>query len=83
MTSASWRTSKNETSPYSRPTGTLRDEEIRQELAQFGRAGVPLYLLYNPEEPNRPKILPELLSVDLVLDELSQVRETTNKKAGF
>ncbi len=62
---------------------TLRDEEIRQELAQFGRAGVPLYLLYNPEEPNRPKVLPELLSVDLVLDELSQVRETTNRKAGF
>ena len=52
---------------------TLRDESIRRELARFGRAGVPLYLLYDPTKPGDPEILPELLSVDLVLDSLSNL----------
>ncbi|MFP6638996.1 MAG: protein-disulfide reductase DsbD domain-containing protein [Myxococcota bacterium] len=52
---------------------TLRDERIRQELARFGRAGVPLYLLYDPRRPTRPHVLPELLTVDRVLDALGQI----------
>ena len=31
--------------------------------AEFGRAGVPLYLLYVPETPDSPRVLSELLSV--------------------
>lgn len=54
---------------------TLRDETIRTELARFGRAGVPLYLLYDPARPGRPRVLPELLSVDLVLDALAELGE--------
>jgi thiol:disulfide interchange protein DsbD len=54
---------------------TLRDEAIRAELARFGRAGVPLYLLYDPRRPGRPQVLPELLSVDLVLDALAELGE--------
>ena len=50
---------------------TLRDEEIRAELARFGRAGVPLYLLYDPRRPGSPRILPELLTVDGVLEAVS------------
>jgi len=46
---------------------TRRDETIRQELARFGRAGVPLYLVYRPEAPDAPELLPELLSVEGVL----------------
>jgi len=41
---------------------TRRDESIRSELAKFGRAGVPLYLLYSPDAPTKPRVLSELLS---------------------
>jgi thiol:disulfide interchange protein DsbD len=49
---------------------TKRDETIRAELARHGRAGVPMYLVYHPSRPDEPEVLPELLSVDLVLDAL-------------
>jgi thiol:disulfide interchange protein DsbD len=49
---------------------TRRDEAIRQELARHGRAGVPMYLVYSPQAPARPAVLPELLTVDGVLDAL-------------
>ncbi len=49
---------------------TRRDEAIRAELARFGKAGVPLYLVYTPEAPDRPLLLPELLTVDRVLEAL-------------
>ena len=41
---------------------TRRDEQIRSKLAEFGRAGVPLYLVYRPERPSEPEVLSELLS---------------------
>jgi thiol:disulfide interchange protein/DsbC/DsbD-like thiol-disulfide interchange protein len=41
---------------------TRRDETIRKKLAEFGRAGVPLYLVYSPDAPNHPQVLSELLS---------------------
>jgi thiol:disulfide interchange protein len=41
---------------------TRRDESIRAKLAEFGRAGVPLYLVYSPDAPNDPEVLSELLS---------------------
>jgi thiol:disulfide interchange protein/DsbC/DsbD-like thiol-disulfide interchange protein len=43
---------------------TRRDERIRSELARFGRAAVPLYLVYDPAKPGEPQLLPEILSVD-------------------
>jgi cytochrome c biogenesis protein CcdA len=46
---------------------TRRDEAIRTELARFGRAGVPLYLVYHPSEPERPVLLPEVLTADILL----------------
>jgi thiol:disulfide interchange protein DsbD len=49
---------------------TRRDETIRAELARFGKAGVPLYLVYHPDAPDEPKVLSELLTVDQVLDAL-------------
>jgi thiol:disulfide interchange protein len=51
---------------------TRRDAGIGSELARHGRAGVPLYLVYAAGEPDRPQVLPELLSVDLVLDALAR-----------
>lgn len=49
---------------------TLYDEEIRQVLASFGKAGVPMYLVYAPGSPADPEVLPELLTVDLVVEAL-------------
>jgi len=53
---------------------TRRDEVIRKKLAEFGRAGVPLYLVYSPDAPNRPQVLSELLSRREVLSALSGPR---------
>jgi thiol:disulfide interchange protein DsbD len=41
---------------------TQRDEAIAAELARFGKGGVPMYLVYDPDEPDRPTVLPELLT---------------------
>lgn len=46
---------------------TRRDEGIRRKLAEFGRAGVPLYLVYSPDRPATPRVLSELLSTGEVL----------------
>lgn len=47
---------------------TRPDESIRQELANFGRGGVPMYLFYSPENPDEPELLPELLSPNMLLE---------------
>lgn len=52
---------------------TRRDETIRAELARFGKAAVPLYLVYTPGS-KQPIVLPELLTVDLVLAALDAKR---------
>lgn len=49
---------------------TRRDEAVRAELARFGRSAVPFYLVYRPEAPEDPTVLPELLTVDLVIEAL-------------
>ncbi len=51
---------------------TLRDETIRRELARHGKAGVPVYLVYDPSRPERPLVLPELITVDAVLKALER-----------
>lgn len=46
---------------------TLRDDYITEALAEHGRSGVPLYVLY-PADPDRePIILPQVLTQDIVL----------------
>jgi thiol:disulfide interchange protein len=49
---------------------TRRDDTIRAELQRHGRAGVPLYLVYDPERPGDPKILPEILSEGVLVETL-------------
>ena len=53
---------------------THRDEAIRAELARFGKAGVPLYVLWFPAAPEAPRVLPELISVDGLVEALSEER---------
>lgn len=50
------------------------DAAIRARLADFGKAGVPMYLLYAPNA-STPHILPELLTTDGLLAALAAARE--------
>jgi thiol:disulfide interchange protein/DsbC/DsbD-like thiol-disulfide interchange protein len=48
---------------------TNRDPAITQALAAFGRAGVPLYLVYNSKPGSaEPVVLPQLLTASIVQD---------------
>jgi thiol:disulfide interchange protein DsbD len=58
---------------------TRRDERIRRELARFGKAGVPLYLVYQPGAAE-PQVLPELLSTERMLGAL-EIRERDHVQA--
>ena len=52
---------------------TRRDPAITAALASFGRNGVPLYLVYHSAD-QLPLMLPELLTVDIVLAALADGR---------
>lgn len=45
---------------------------ISQELQRFGRAGVPLVLVYPKDKAREPIVLPEFLTPKMVLDALEQ-----------
>ena len=47
---------------------TRRDARISAKLAEFGRAGVPMYLLVSPSTPDKPEVLNELLTADTLID---------------
>lgn len=51
---------------------TSRNREISDALAGFGRNGVPLYVYYAAGD-RTPRLLPELLTQDIVLDALHSV----------
>jgi len=53
---------------------TNRDAEISGVLKELGRAGVPLYLFWAPGA-DRPKILPQVLTEQLILSELSSIQQ--------
>ena len=50
---------------------TRKDEKIATKLEEFGRTGVPLYLLY--PSVGKPIILPEILTEDILFTYLSEV----------
>lgn len=49
---------------------TDRDPEITALLEEFGRAGVPLYVIYPPT--GTPRVLPQVLTPALVVDALQE-----------
>jgi thiol:disulfide interchange protein DsbD len=51
---------------------TRRDPAIARRLAAHGRAGVPMYLVYSPARPDQPEVLPELLTLDIVVSALER-----------
>jgi len=53
---------------------TNRNADITQSLSNFGRSGVPLYVLYPAGlDQTKPVILPQVLTPDLVRDALASV----------
>ena len=54
---------------YLKADWTRRDAGIAAELASFGRAGVPLYLVYGADGGD-PAILPAILTEGLVVKAL-------------
>jgi thiol:disulfide interchange protein DsbD len=60
---------------YLKADWTRRDAMITEELRRHGRSGVPLYLLY-PAGQGAPKILPQVLTEGLVLQALSDIRNS-------
>lgn len=54
---------------YLKGDWTRRDEAITQYLAQFGRNGVPLYVVY-PKDGTDPRVLPQVLTPDAVISVL-------------
>ncbi|MCX7868442.1 MAG: thioredoxin family protein [Terrimicrobiaceae bacterium] len=51
---------------------TNPNPEIAEALRQFGRVGVPFYVIYPPGRPGEPIVLPELLTEAIVLDGLAR-----------
>ena len=51
---------------------TRQDPRITKELAALGRNAVPVYAIYTPGG-EAPRLLPELLTPSLVLDEISRL----------
>lgn len=49
---------------------TKKDEKITRALQKFGRNAVPLYVLYPGNSSETPKILPQILTPQIVIDSL-------------
>ena len=49
------------------------DPVIERALAGFGRNGVPLYVLYSGRRGEAPRLLPQILTPKLILDELTRL----------
>jgi thiol:disulfide interchange protein DsbD len=52
---------------------TRSDPRISETLRQFNRDGVPLYLVYSPQDPDAPQVLPEVLTPGIVRDALQKL----------
>jgi thiol:disulfide interchange protein DsbD len=57
---------------------TNGDPVITKFLQQFGRVGVPLYVLY-PGKSEEPIVFPELLTKSIVLEKLETIRTVASQ----
>ena len=65
------RAMKDSNTAYLKADWTLKDAEIAAELARYGRAGVPLYLLYGADGSDGV-ILPSILTEGIVVRALNK-----------
>ncbi len=63
---------ESESINYLEADWTRKDEMIASKLEEFGRSGVPLYLLYPSK--GKPIILPEILTEDILIKYLLEVK---------
>jgi len=61
---------------YMKGDWTNRNDEIARVLRSFGRAGVPLYLLYPPGTAEKPVVLPQLLTATIVARHFASLDRT-------
>ena len=59
---------------------TRYDPEITRVLNQYGRSGVPLYLLFSNNGGSKPLILPQLLTENLVITAVEGLNTADNAK---
>lgn len=52
---------------YLKGDWTNQDTAITEVLGRFGRSGVPLYVYYPPGAGTEPRVLPQILTPDIVL----------------
>jgi thiol:disulfide interchange protein DsbD len=64
---------------YVKGDWTKQDERITEFLRSFGRAGVPLYLVYPPRAGAEPRVLPQLLTESIVLDAIRSASRTAQR----
>jgi thiol:disulfide interchange protein DsbD len=51
---------------------TREDDQIAALLKKFGRSGVPLYVIFPAGRPTQPIVLPEVITQQIVLDNLDK-----------
>jgi thiol:disulfide interchange protein DsbD len=51
---------------------TRQDPDITKLLSKFNRSGVPLYVIFPGAHPDKPIVLPEVITQDLVLKALEE-----------
>lgn len=52
---------------------TSRDEKIAKKLEEFGRSGVPFYVIYPANLATEPITLPEIITPQIVLKKLEEI----------
>ena len=58
---------------------TNRDAEISRYLNEYGRGGVPLYVVYK-DEGAEPLVLPQILTESLVLEAVEDVPRKSTRQ---
>ncbi len=51
---------------------TVQDPKITALLNKFNRSGVPLYVIFPANQPNKPIVLPEVINQQMVLEKLEE-----------
>ena len=54
---------------------TNKSPKITAELKKFGRAGVPLYLLYSPKKDAQAEILPSILTTSAITEAIDKLKQ--------
>jgi thiol:disulfide interchange protein DsbD len=60
---------------------TSPDPEITRALQEFGRDGVPLYVLYSGKQDEPPSILPQILTPSIVITALEKLEPPSLRRS--